>query len=77
LIDRGDYHALSNDRDRDRLLRHLAGMAAGHVEMLVSSCKHSLTEVSVDAARHARMDIRDAIDLLQAFQQALRRRIGD
>jgi len=52
-------------------------MAAGHVEMLVSSCKHSLTEVSVDAARHARMDIRDAIDLLQAFQQALRRRIGD
>jgi hypothetical protein len=63
--------------DRDCILRHLAGKAAGHVEMLVSSCKHSIGDVSVDAARNAHMDVRDAIELLQVFNRALRQRIGD
>jgi hypothetical protein len=65
------------DRDQDCRLRHYAGIAAGHVEALMSACKDRLGEVSVDAARDARMDIRDAIELLRAFERSLTQRIGD
>jgi hypothetical protein len=65
------------DRDQDRLLCDFAGKAAGQVELLASSCKHRLAEVSLDAARHARMDVRDAIELLRAIERSLTQRIGD
>jgi len=65
------------DRDRDRLLRQGAGRVVGQAELFVSSCKHSLTEVSLDAGRNARMDVRDAIVLLRGFERSLTQRIGD
>jgi len=39
-------------------------------------CKQCIKGVSVDAARIARMDVRDAIELLQSFERALTQRIG-
>jgi hypothetical protein len=56
-------------------LQHHAGTVAGHVELLVSACKYHLAEVSCDAARCARAEVRDAIDLLRAFEESLTRRI--
>ena len=63
--------------DQDRRLRQHAGMIAGYVELFISSLKDSIGEVSRDSARSARMDVRDAIALLQAFELALSQRIGD
>jgi len=59
----------------DRQLRHCAAKAAGYVELLVSACKHKLLEASREAATAARMEVRDAIALLEAFERALTHRI--
>ena len=59
----------------DRQLHYYAGKVAGHVEQLVSACKYSLSDVSRDAARCARSEVRDAMELLQAFEGALAQRV--